>query len=188
MNLWKKDYIKKYFLLYKMNNKRSHDDDEESNQNKRHRRNDVHFVNATDTQLIDFIDTNPYMYRSIQVLYYLKNNNFPSHNRSTIEEVIDDVIGFIKIIFDNFFIFEGHKISYYREDGTFKIMTDFNSNDEYQLSFGFIVPTLNSIINNYIQTELQRINSSKLKPIIVRNYMGIDAGYMCILFESLIIL
>jgi hypothetical protein len=107
--------------------------------NKR-RRNEIDIVSTSDEKIVDFLDRDPYLFRSIQALIYLEHEQLPIVQSNDHEVIFKQVAEYIRLIFDKFFVFDGHKIVY----------SDFNTPEITDMNY-------HNFTSNKMEEKIQRI-------------------------------
>jgi len=150
--------------------------------NKR-RRNEIDVVSTTDQEIVDFLDRDPYLFRSIQALIWFEHNQLPFIEGNDPEFIFKKVTEYIREILNKFFVFDDHKIVYsdfntheitdmnyhnfasnqkeetiQRKRYDFDIDMGFEDYSEYSNNMSFIVSRLDGIFNKYLENMTNRIN------------------------------
>lgn len=140
---------------------------------KRKRENEVDTVN--EDSILNFLDENPYLYRSIQAIMFLKNNP-PTNYREIVDKksLYIYLSNFLKMLLNKFFVFNGNDITIIediitKDESNDKVrcslMVDMgfenkldsegdSDNSELEINLGFFMTNIRSIFINFMSSFL----------------------------------
>lgn len=165
------------------------------------RRNEIDIMSTSDEKIVDFLDRDPYLFRSIQALLYLENNQLPIVESTDPKIIFEQVTRYIKLIFDKFFVFDSHRIDYsqfnshessesdyfnysanqkeekvMRKRFDFSIDLGFKDLEDYYHNMSFILSRLDNIFNNYLKDMTRIINNVNThEKVKLDCSMGVDS-------------
>ena len=100
----------------------------------RKRKNESELVKATDSEVVDFLDRDPYLFRTIQALFYIEKNSVRIIPNKDPKIVFEGILQIIQFIFNNFFSSNNNRLGSREETNNIEYTPILNNEEEGELT------------------------------------------------------